>query len=119
MSSGWSVHQVLGGRVLRDSAPEQGDTQGQTEPLAQSLAELDSKEKVETTFGPSLVNPRPMWARPRQAAGLLAGRRALPNSQLLPRSSLAPRDWLYPSWHPSQLGAHVSRSSQLPCPFTQ
>lgn len=84
-----------------------GDTQGQMESLTQRLAPL------------SLVNPSLMWVRTRPAAGLLAGRQALPNSQLLPRSSRASWEWLHPGWRPSKLGTHVSRSSQFPCPFTQ
>lgn len=64
----------------------------------------------------SLINPSLTWARTRQAAGLLAGRQALPNSQLLPRSSRVPWEWLHPL-APLHTGSPRQQVLTAPLPF--
>lgn len=106
---------VLAGQSTGYNEGGSSDNEPQGQPLCVSVthkdrwspspgdAGLDRREKMGATVCPSPPrSTRLMWARTRQAVGLLAGRQGLPNSQSLPRPPRVPWEWLHPSGHPSK-----------------
>lgn len=88
-----------------------GATEGQRQPLTQRLKGLDREEKIENTFCPLPHKAKPDVGKDQAVSGPTGRQTGLAKLPLTSQKLQGPLGVAPPSWHPSKLGAHVSRSS--------
>lgn len=87
------------------------DAQGQMEPLTQRHGAREG-EKTRTTFCLSFPHKlRPDVGKDQAGSGPAGRQKGLAKLPITSQKFRGPPGGLHPSWRPSKLGAHVSRSS--------